>query len=683
MALACATALPAQDKWRQQAVTLKRVIEKHHISPRPVNDSFSAGLYNDLLQELDENKLFFTQAEITQLAAYQFKLDDELNGASWNFLPLLTKLYQQQLQKMQTWLSQQNKPFEFETAEIYTVPGKETPFAATEAELQKRWLQYLKYDVLGNLAEMARNEKEEKGRYDKKTILLREPALRQKAIAALNRVAQAPVQAPGGMDAFMGELFCEKLAASFDPHTNYFNLGKQQRFQADLSGQAIVFGFSLGDNDNQEVMIERLQPGSPAFKSGALHKGDVLQKMQWEENAPVDLSGSTAREVSDLLSGHENERLTLIVKKKDGTVKTVSLRREKIATEDGLVKSFIINGAKKTGFITLPDFYTSYNEADEAGCAADMATEIVKLKKEGIEGLVLDLRYNGGGSMGEALAMAGIFIEEGPLMLYRQKEGKVITMKDPNRGTIFDGPLVVLINGASASASELLAATLQDYNRAVIVGGRSFGKATSQLFYAIDTVRNYQNPMEAKPEFGFVKITGGKLYRLNGGVAQHRGVRPDVVLPDAFSAMGYYESDMPHSLLPDTVPKNNYYKPLPALPVALLAEKSRQRVAADSGFTLINKAVSLLQQLKQRKNTPIPLKWDAYEKFYQQQVPAADISGTSKAATGLPVAVTRYEAERLKVNKDLDEMYNDWMKRVGTDIYIKEACTIIANLLNK
>ena len=267
-------------------------------------------------------------------------------------------------------------------------------------------------------------------------------------------------------------------------------------------------------------------------------------------------------------------RLVLKFRKKDGTTRIVLLRKEKIENEENIVKGFVLKGEKKIGYILLPAFYTEWENESGSSCANDVAKEIVKLKKENIDGLILDVRYNGGGSLGEAMEMIGIFVDEGPLMGQKQKAEKVIYLKDPNRGTIYNGPMALMVNGQSASASEILAASLQDYNRALIVGSNTYGKATMQQMMLLDTMTN--RPTQIGNAKDIVKITTGKLYRLSGETAQMNGVSPDIVLPDAFDGLDYREKFSSFALPADKVAKNAYYKPLAALPVNELPEKVRK-----------------------------------------------------------------------------------------------------------
>ena len=329
----------------------------------------------------------------------------------------------------------------------------------------------------------------------------------------------------------------------------------------------------------------------------------------------------------------------------------------------------------------MPGFYTEWENESGSSCANDVAKEIVKLKKENIDGLVLDVRFNGGGSVGEAMDMIGIFIEEGPVAGEKMREGKVIYLKDPNRGTIYDGPMVLMVNGQSASASEMLAASLQDYNRAVIVGSNTYGKATMQQMFMLDTFT--KKPPKAGNEKDMVKITTGKLYRLNGGSAQLNGVKPDVELPDAFDAIDYREKFSPLALPSEPVAKNNYYKPLSSLPVSELAKRSATRINADKEFEKIRKFIDIMK-MRMAKTETIPLKWDAYEQWAKQNELEIDVMKGNMETTSKKFTVDNHTQDKIFLmnNQYGIEVNKGWLQNIAEDIYIQEAFSVLCDLIN-
>ena len=337
----------------------------------------------------------------------------------------------------------------------------------------------------------------------------------------------------------------------------------------------------------------------------------------------------------------------------------------------------MLNGKKKIGYISLPDFYTTWEDENGSGCANDMAKEIIKLKKENIEGLILDLRYNGGGSLAEALQMAGIFIDEGPLAGVKDRSQRLIFLRDPNRGTIYDGPLVLLVNSQSASASEMLAAALQDYNRAIIAGSATYGKATMQKMFSLDTLSNNNS---ATYKNDVVKVTEGKLYRVTGQTAQINGVTPDISLPDIFDAMKYREKFSPDVLSSDTVKKNGYYRPLSPLPVKELAQLSGQRIEGSKNFREIEAAIRIQNTLQQ--DQAVILKPDEFETWIRRAESLRKAAESEHEFETTSFLAQGYSAEK----KGLQDSYNSEidqvvLKNIQHDIYIEEAFNVIMDLI--
>lgn len=465
---------------------------------------------------------------------------------------------------------------------------------------------------------------------------------------------------PSGYENYVASLYCDAIANLFDPHTEYMPLEEKRDFETSLGKQGYYFGFSLQENEKGNTEIGRLVPGSPAWKCGDLNKGDIVTGIGWEGKESVDVSGLRAGEISDLLKSDDTARLRLTVKKQDGIEKTVSLIRAKIDNEENNVRGYVLKGNISVGYIYLPDFYTAYESY--GSCANDVAKEIVKLKKEKIAGLILDIRYNGGGSLQEALDMAGIFIDAGPLVMMKERTGRIVSLKDPNRGTIYDGPMTVLVNGQSASASELLGAVLQDYHRAVIVGSTTFGKGSAQVILPVDT--NTAVPITSRnTQYGYVKVTTSKFYRVTGGTTQHAGVTPDIVLPDIFDGLNYHESALPSALPADTVRKNEYYTPLPDLPLTALAMKSKSRIDVDKNFAIIRKYSDLLKEGKSADST-------------------IDFSPIRKVTARYAVTVNAFDASMLKSDSYRDELTKQWIQKISSDKYVEESYNILNDLID-
>jgi carboxyl-terminal processing protease len=387
-----------------------------------------------------------------------------------------------------------------------------------------------------------------------------------------------------------------------------------------------------------------------------------------------------------MLGGNNQAGLEVTVKTAAGELKTIKLSKEKIDDEESIVKSYVLQGNKNIGYINLPGFYSREDDSitDEKdikydGCANDVSKEIVKLRKDTIAGLILDLRYNGGGSMWEAMQLAGIFIDIGPVASVKDKDGKVRFLKDPNRGTIYDGPLMVLINGRSASASEFVSAVLQDYNRALIVGGTTYGKGTAQIVLPMDTMpfSNNKNYTE------FVKVTQQKFYRVNGSTTQWKGVLPDIELPDIYSDELNKEKANSSALQPDNS-KTGIYQAAAALPAQSLKLKSEQRTVNDAYFKTINTFNKWIKDYKTGRT--IPLQWNTYTAHYKKILEMFKDAGedAEDKNTGLPVRNNSFDGQRINVSTQHSKENNDaYIKLVQKDNTLAEAYKIMMDWIIK
>jgi carboxyl-terminal processing protease len=668
---------------QQKAIVLKRMVELKHYAPKAVDDSFSAEAFDLLLEQADGRRLLFTKTEYQQLLAHRQLLDDELQGQGWKFLDLFSSLYQQALKRADSVVQQLlQKPFDYTVAESITRSrgAREFNFAADAAALKGRWSRYLKFVILNEVYDEVQEDSTKKTNL-KTALTSHEPATRERVRKAQQKSLARILNPSQGFTALMTELYLNAIASCFDPHTNYFSPEGKEKLQEELSTEAYFFGIEFEENEKGQVVVDKLTPGGPAWKSGEINDGDELLSLHWEGKEAEDMSGATLEEVYEVLDRSLHDKLLFRFRKADGTVSMVFLRKEKSVNEENIVKSFILKGEKKIGYILLPGFYTEWENESGSSCANDVAKEILKLKRENIEGLILDVRYNGGGSLGEAMELTGIFIDEGPLAAEKDRTGKLRTLKDPNRGTIYDGPLTLMVNGQSASASEVLAATLQDYHRAVILGSPTFGKATGQVLFPLDTISS--KLASGNPEKDMVKITVGKLFRMNGQTAQLQGVKPDVLLPDAFDGLEIGERYEQYPLPADTVKKNNYYKPLPYLPVAELAGRSTARVQADPVFRLIHSIAEEQKKSIQTVVRTIPLKAELFEKWMQEQEQALDIMKGETTPTNL-FTIENHAADKqlLQADRYAKEINDTWLKNLADDIYIQEAYRVSADLIN-
>jgi carboxyl-terminal processing protease len=672
-------ALPAfvfsQTNLRAKVITLRRFLEQQHYRPLQWNDSSSAMLYKKWMEELDEEKFFFTQKDITVLETFKTKLDEELLGKSWSFFDQSAALYKQRLQKTDSIIKLlTTKPFDFTKPDNISWPF--TTYAANDQETVLRWQRYLKWRVLNQIAEKTGDstgvDTKQPADFVKLEAESREK-IKRKELAYINNLLSTPAE-------FIADLqdeYLNAIAWCYDPHTSYMNVKEKKAFDTELSGTEYSAGLDLAEDEKGDKSITYLQPGGSAWRSGQLHKGDVVIKVKIDGKEKIAADISEA-ELLSYLNGSSESDVEITVRTSAGENKTAVLHKEKVADDEGIVKSYVLHGKQNVGYINLPGFYSredeTVNENDMKfdGCANDVSKEIVKLKKDTIAGLILDLRFNGGGNMWEAMQLAGIFIDIGPVASVKDKDAKIHFLKDPNRGTIYDGPMIVLINGASASASEFVSAVLQDYNRALIVGSTTYGKGTAQQVLPMDTLQMRDNVKYDD----YVKVTVEKFYRVNGSTTQWKGVVPDIALPDLYADEAYKEKANASALQPDNS-KAGMYQTLPALPISVLAAKSKQRIDADAHFKKIADFINWLQSYK--KDRTIPLQWNGYAAQYTTAIKMyKQFSSESKSNTGIPVTNNGFDWQRIlqstQRSKDINSTY---LKQLEADETLAEAYRIL------
>jgi carboxyl-terminal processing protease len=473
----------------QKAYMLVKTLEKYHYRPASFNDRLSEKLFDDFIENLDPNALYFTEDEIVALSPWNKKLDDEVLSKSTVFLEEITELYRRKLQEADTLLGIiLSKPIDFNIKDTLFFDKKQSSsrYAKDEKKLKLRWLKWLKYELLIALYAPSGDD-DQRFSKDANTLMLKEPGERAVLKVRNKRNISRILEASEGFEENVFSVFLNTLTNCYDPHTSFFSADDKQNFETQLSADGLSFGMDIEASENGEIAVSGLAPGGAAWKSSRIHKGDILINIKTSSDKTIDLTSASVDEANDIIQSINSKKADFTFRKVNGEINTIRLIKSKLIQDENVVKSFILKGEKSFGYISLPGFYTEWNTDNPLGCANDVAKEISRMQEENIEGLILDLRYNGGGSVREAIGLAGLFIDEGPLCIFKSRVGKPYLIKDMNRGSAYNGPLLVMINGLSASASELFADAMQDYHRAIIVGSSSFGKATAQITIPLDT----------------------------------------------------------------------------------------------------------------------------------------------------------------------------------------------------
>lgn len=674
---------PFTDKTSSQSQQLlssvTQLLEKQHYSPKKIDDNFSKILFTKYLNDLDYDKTLFTQQDIKALKKFETKLDDEMHGSNLEFLPALNPIYDKRVNQVITLYKEiLSKPFSFEVDEKITVDNEKEAFAKDEKERNDRFRKKLKLLTLERFVDL--QEARDKAVVDsikKRTDVELEKEAREKVLKAMDRFYNRIKAKFNEEERF--NTFINAIANTMDPHTDYFPPVEKRAFDESMSNRFFGIGAQLGEQDGT-VKIVSVMAGGPAWKQGELMANDVILKVAQGAGEPVDIAGYEVTDAVKLIRGTKGTEVRLTVKKEDGTVKTIAIVRDEIKQDESAVRSAIVNeGGNKIGYIYLPDFYANFEDADGARCSDDVANELIKLKKENVKGVVMDLRFNGGGSLQEVVNMVGLFIPQGPVVQVKDKEGRSLPLYDKNPTVLYDGPLVVMVNEGSASASEIFAAAIQDYKRGLVIGSTStFGKGTVQRNLMLGNQLDYFNT--DKPT-GAVKLTLQKFYRINGGSTQLKGVVPDVVVPDQYEHLKIREKHMPHALPWDEIAKANYSTQQTTQITPELIAKAQDLINKVEAFNIVKQNSTILSQ---KTEAPKSLKLDVYKA--EQKLVKTTVTQTNnvlKLKDDLDIKVMKEDEDKFYNNPDKPkgERYQAWLKQIKADLYIKETTKILNEII--
>jgi carboxyl-terminal processing protease len=663
----------------QKPFILTRTFENNHYKPKALDDSMSQEIFFRFLALTDPEGLIFTTDDIKTLSHYQFMLDDLIKSQSCEFLDDIVRIYRMRLIENDSLISAiLGKPLDYDKKDslVFDMSLSSRQFPGSGEKIQ-RWQKWLKYQVINRLIISA--VADSSSLYW--TLLVKKEALARQNVLKKEKAGTDDLIGNLKNDnTFITDLFLNAIATCYDPHSAFFSESGKKTFEESLSKEKRSFGMVLEENLYGQIVVSKLVPGGPAWKSNELHKGDVLLKIKTNDGKMIDFISDDGNNLSEFLKKNAPETILLTVRKPDGRVKTVKLKSEIIENEENKVSSYILKGDKTLGYISLPDFYTDFSQGNGLGCANDVAKEILNLKKEQMQGLILDLRDNGGGSIEEAIELAGIFINEGPLIFVKNNLGRTHILKDVNRGTVYNGPLIILVNQSTASASEIVVSALHEYNRALIVGSRTFGKATGQLILPMDSSIHLTRSMpESQETKDFVKITVEQIFPLSGISYQKKGIQPDIVLGGEENPTDESESDYSSAINPETVQNKIQYVPNTPLPVSQLIEN----------FEKIEKARTQKMQSKQEEQ--IVSKDHQFIKlivdpeilihFYKNIADITDQS-TDSTLSNFVVNNTRSDAFILKMNEE-SKMNDDRIKfEIKKDQELQDAYLIMDQLIN-
>ena len=668
---------PDPEKDKVLISVLNYMLTRGHYVQKELNDEFSEMVFNNFIDGLDPSKRYFTKNDLKEFSKYKFQIDNQLKESDIAFYSLVYGRFLDKIKNAKNYYGAiLKKPFNYKKDEIIDLDYKKIAYASSEKELLNFWRKQLKLQTIDRIQEQE-NLDEEKFKKDK--------SYKKRSFSVLEIKARAEVMTSmENLYIRIDELehrdwfstFLNSIVAAFGPHTTYMPPNIKESFDQDMSGKLEGIGARLQKKGIYTHIVE-LVSGGPAWKQGELEEGDIILKVAQENKEPLDIVGMRLDDAIKFIKGPKDTKVLLTVKKKiDGTTQVITITRDIVQLDETFVKSSVVEkDGKKYGVIDLPKFYINFDDRNFRDSAKDMEKEIERLKEENVEGLLIDLRNNGGGSLDTAIKIAGLFVDKGPVVQIKYRNEAPVVREDIDPKIQWTGSLVLLVNELSASASEIFAAAMQDYNRAVILGGnQTYGKGTVQNILPIN--KFYPNYDQ---DLGYLKMTIQKFYRINGGSTQVEGVYSDIAMPTRFSYMKYGERDLEGALPWDKVPQASYTQVNSYSNFSDVVTTSIERINKDPKFQLIDEYAKWLK--KEQDDSSYSLNYKQYQKELKQREDfAKKFKSVFKYQSGLAFNSPSYEIPLFKENIDLKEKRNAWHKNLSKDLYISEALNVLSQL---
>ena len=695
---------PGKDKLLLELLTF--VIEKGHYSPAAINDNFSKGVYKEYIQALDPSKRFFLQSDIDEFSKFETQLDDQIKNRDLTFFDVTYSRLMQRIEESKNYYKPfLQSPIDYSIDEDFNTDYEKLPYATSVGELKEKWRKQIKLSTLSSLTDKLKYEEDKKKGIKPAVVndnkIAIDSVTKEKARKAIKEADKTPKtfeqlekesrdSAVKSLDEFFSSIndlnrddwfavYINSIAVRFDPHTSYFAPDEKERFDVSMSGKLEGIGARL-QKKNDFTEITELISGGPAWRGKQLEAGDVILKVAQGDGEAVDVVGMRIDDVVKKIKGPKGTEVRLTVKKTDGTIKIITIIRDEIEIEETYLKSSIVekNGLKY-GIIYLPKFYINFENVDSRDAGKDMAIEVERLKNEGVSGIVLDVRDDGGGSLKTVVDIAGLFIEQGPIVQIKSAAGKKEVLYDRDKKVQWEGPLVVMVNSFSASASEILAAAIQDYKRGVILGSKqTYGKGTVQN--VIDL--NQFVKTNGMGDLGALKTTTQKFYRINGGSTQLEGVSSDIVMPDKYAYVKAGERDLDNAMLWDKIEPADFSIWNKQTNFELAITNSKKRLEQNKQLKLIDENAKWIND--RSEDDVYSLKMD---KFKEEQLSLEETSKKYKPISEyqnkLNFVSLPYEKTAIQSDVTLKEKRERWHENLSKDIYVEEALNVLDDLQSK
>lgn len=656
---------------------LKNILTRGHYVGKDLNDDFSELVYTSFIDDLDPSKRYFTQEDLKEFSKYKYQIDNQLLQDDLSFYQLVYSRFLDKIKNAKSYYgSLLAQPFQFDENETVDLDYTKLPFAKNDNQLIDYWRKQLKLQTLGRIQEQI-DLQEDKLKKDKafsaKSFETLEITARKEVLKNMEDL-YVRIEELENDDWF--STFLNAVVGAFDPHTTYMDPTIKERFDQTMSGKLEGIGARL-QAKGIYTHVSDLVAGGPASKQGELEAGDIILKVAQGNEEPLEIVGMRLDDAIKFIKGKKGTEVRLTVKKKlDGSTKVISIIRDVVQLDETFVKSSIVEkNGKKYAIIDLPSFYIDFTDDNYRDSAKDMEKEIERLKSEGVVGLIVDLRNNGGGSLKTAIEISGLFINQGPIVQVKYRGESAVIKNDIDPQIQWEGSVVVLVNEFSASASEIFAAAMQDYKRAVILGGnQTYGKGTVQNILPIN-----QFYPKYEQDLGYLKMTIQKFYRVNGGSTQKEGVYSDIAMPSKYSYMKFGERDLKGALAWDKVPQASYTQTNSYANFNDVIYKSKERIAADTNFKLVNEYAKWLK--KNQEDTSYSLNYKEFLKESDAREKEAEkFKSVFDYKSNLTFESPKYEQSLFQANKDLEDKRGAWHKNLSKDMYVSEALAVLSEL---
>lgn len=701
---------PDKDKLLIELITY--VLGRGHYDAKTIDDDFSKEVYKDYLKSIDPLKRFFYAEDIAEFAQYEDKIDDQIRDKDLTFFNITHERLQQRMAEVREIYKEiLAEPFDYTEEEEINTNYDEIDYVSSRDELKERWRKQLKFSTLGTFYDKKQEQtngkksalddytyqdpdgtlenpvtpdnelnnqtaaEENNTPVELKTDEELEKEAREVTLTSMNEYFDFSEELER-KDYF--SIYMNAIVEEFDPHTFYFAPQDKDRFDIQMSGKLEGIGARLQKKSDNITIMEVIS-GGPAWLSEELSEGDIILKVKQEnEENPVSVVGMRLDDAVNLIKGPKDSKVTLTVRKKTlGSIEDVTITRDVVELEETYAKTAKVEKNDRVfGLINLPKFYFNMEDYSARNAASDVKQEIIRLKEEGMEGLVMDLRNNGGGSLKTVVDIAGLFIEKGPIVQVKSKGIGQEILEDKDPAILWDGPLVILVNELSASASEILAAAMQDYKRAIIIGSdQTYGKGTVQNVIDLNqTVRGNNHG-----DLGALKLTTQKFYRVNGGSTQLEGVKSDVVVPDRYSYIDIGEKDYENPLPWDQIKPAKYKIWDGYIDYDEVIEKSKERMKTNEQLSLIEDNAKWVKE--QRDNEIYPLSFEAYHnQRITTEEEAKRFNAISEYSSNLSYESLPYEVELSEKDSDLKEKRRRWHTSLSSDVYVEEAINVLDDI---